>query len=486
METLQPARARWVLVLLGVFLAGAALYLYWPPVSPPAEGPPRGAALQAPPEPRSSVIVVPVAIPLADLAASIESSVPQVLVDTRGQAIQNGFLVDVHAERTGPVRAMGRAGKLVFEVPIEVSALAYRKGRAEKRSARGKDPTGPRVEAGLVVEMALDLALTDDWSLEPNTVMSHRWTEKPRLSLGPLHFGIEKLADRQLVPMWPDVAARVDARIREEDRFRVGIEQAWTRLGTPSLVGEAPTTWWMGTPQALYASAPVVGSDALELTVGIVGRFGLLVGSPGVAPPLPTLPPRRDPPADTGFHLELPVTLTWEELSQLASAAVAGQTWSLPGEGARAGTVVLEAVELYPSGDRVVVAVAYSARSPVRDTAGTLHLAGRLVVDSERRVVTVEDFDYVVETWDRAVSSAAVLAASGVKEALQERLVFPFGAQLDTAREQADAGLSEVRTDQGALIRGHLEALEIRAVRLTDVGVVVDTVLSGELSMRGS
>jgi hypothetical protein len=432
------------------------------------------------------VIALPVAISLADLAATVEGSVPKVLVDQRGEEVREGVLVDVHAERTGPLRAMGHHGKLAFEVPVEVSAIAYTAIGAERRAARGKEPIGPRVEAELVVEITLDLGLADDWSLESDTTISHRWTEKPKVSLGPLRFGIEKLADRQLTPIWPEVAAEVDGRVREENRVQVRIQESWNTLAEPALVHGEPPTWWIGEPEAMYVGKLWVDSEAIRLTIGIVGRFGLLVGSPGVAAPPSPLPPRGEPPADTGFHLALPVTLTWRELSALANAEVAGQTWSLPGKGARAGTLSVEAIELYPSGDRIAVAVAYTAQSPIRDTDGTLYLTGRPVLDHDTRTVVVMDIDYAIETWDRAVSSVAALAASGVKETLQERLVFPFGDRLDAAREQADAGLSEVWTGPGTLVDGELEVLEIREIRLTDVGVVIDTHVSGELSMKVS
>ena len=142
-------------------------------------------------------------------------------------------------------------------------------------------------------------------------------------------------------------------------------------------------------------------------------------------------------------------------------------------------------IELYPSGDRVVAAVDYTVSHPGWTSDGRLYLAGEPILDSERQVFHVEDFDYVLDTWDRSIAGTAVLLHSGLRESVAERLHFPLGERLEAARAAANEGLrlGKPGKEPGTVVHGGLSTLALQGLRLTDEALVVDALATGSLVM---
>jgi len=180
--------------------------------------------------------------------------------------------------------------------------------------------------------------------------------------------------------------------------------------------------------------------------------------------------------------MSVPLTMQWASLSKTAAERVVGQTWSLPVAGTDVGSVTATSLELYPSNDLVVVALGYTASNPAWDTDGTLYMTGRPTLDPDARVVSIEDFQTLVQTWDPAVSNAHALAESGLHDAISEQLTFPFGDRIDAAKRGATANLSRTTQDGGTL-QGQLDRLEVQALRVTDTGVVIDALAAGQLTL---
>lgn len=463
-------------VALALLVAAVGFWIVYSPSSGGA-GPLRGAALHTPPQAALSTISIPLTIAHEDLTTSLEEKIPEVLVDKQGEEIREGWLADIKAIRPTPPVARGADGKLIVEVPIEVGVKVYRAKRAERRAAKEKDaPQGLGVSFSAVLEVSMDLDISDDWQLEAESEISHRWIEPPKLDVGPFKFNITKLVDKALAKKFEEIAQVVDERVREQDQLRLSIEKAWAKLGAQRQVNADPPTWITSEPEAIFASDLDVTEDTLQLTVGVSSRFTTVVGDPGAAPAARPLPPNSEPPERDGLNISVPVYLSWESLSAAANDKLADQSWELSG-----GTLTVTGVELYPSGNAVVVALSYRAET-AWSTDGVLYLMGTPVIDNKARRVEVADFDYVLDTWDVAIAGTNALMESGIEEAVRSRLGYDFGPELDAARATANAQLSERDTEKGTL-RCKLESIQIRGLYLTDEALVVDTRAKGTASL---
>lgn len=440
--------------------------------------PPRGALASTAPRPETSIVTVPVELRLAELEAALDASIPRVLFQQTGAEVADGTLLDAEARRDGPITLRAARGALVSEVPVAVTAKAYSAKKAQQRAERGRDePAGTRLSGRLVIQATTAYALGDEWDLRSTTTLTHAWTKKPTVAVGPIRVGVERIADQALAAQWPAIAAEIDARYAADPRLREGVERVWSLLATPRLVREEPATWWVGEPEALYATSPVVEGGVIRLVVGLAGRFAFVVGDPGPAPPLPPLPARMDPPGAGAFRLSLGVRLDWAALSEAAAAALVDTTWY-----GSAGTATIRGAELYPSRDRVVVALTYEADHAWR-TDGTVYAAGRPVLDADTREVRFEDVSLGLRTWDDATATVGALAGRPLAQVLTEHLRFPFGDALDEARAILAGNLGDP-TPRGDVPTGKVDSLDVVGLRLTDEAVVIDTVATGTLAVR--
>jgi hypothetical protein len=243
-------------------------------------------------------------------------------------------------------------------------------------------------------------------------------------------------------------------------------------------VSTDPPAWWVSEPARLMASNPAIDGDDVVVRVGVEARFALVVGAtPPAAVKAPALPKRVAPKGAARFAISTPVLLAWEPLGGLASPKVVGQSWSVGG-----ATVTATGIELYPSGDRAVVALTWTSQHAGWDADGTLYLAGRPELEERGKTLRIVDVEAVVDTWDSSISTPAALAQSALEEELAARLVFPIGEQLEAARAQAEDALQGRR--KGVNVSGEVSAVELRGVRVTDEGLLVDTRVTGSASLE--
>lgn len=482
-----PARSRWPWVLLALCAVGLLFWWRWPAVPTAAEGPPRFAHPHERPAPAPSSLVLPLTIPLDDLAASVEQQVPEQVLQLEGEPVNEGWSADLDVRRPGPVVARGQEDRLVLDVPLRLNARAYRTRRAARRAEKGKDTDGIGLDFDAILEVGSVLSIDEQWSLGSQTALEVRWNEVPTLDLGPLRIPIRKPVEKQLVDKLAEVAAGIDERLAERDPTRAAVERAWAELASPRPLSTDPPVWLVTTPQSLSMSDLVVHADRLELLVGYTGTVQTVLGDPGPAPAPAPLPARTEPPEARGYTLVLPVVLGWQALSDQATAAVRDQIWTLPGADAQTASLRLTALELYPSGDLVALRADYVATHPGWTTDGRVFFTGRPTVDPEARTVVLADFTYVLDTWDSTVWSTNALVQSGLEDAVGERLVFPYGDRLDAVVDQANGRMAAGRTSEGgATTTGTVDAVDLLGLAITDAALVVDLRAVGTLAVEAA
>jgi hypothetical protein len=459
-----------VLLVAVLVAVGVAMW------TPPSHAPPRVVSASVQPLGPVATMRIPVSVPLSELAAAVEEKVPRVVVDSDDEQIGRDMYLDLLVTRTGDIEVRGVAGHIEISFPLHVVAAPIR----AKRKAAGKPPGGAKVELTMRVVVAVTPTLDDAWNMTTSTVVSHQWIDKPKLQVGPIKVPVVKMVDKALSGMFTEIGPSIDARSAENDKTPAKVRAAWEALHEPRRVSDEPAVWFVAEPMALHASSPVIGEDAIELAVGVTGRFGLLVGEAPTPPLLLPVPPRTPPTANAGFELSVPVVLEWEALSALATEQVAGQTYDLPNAATR--MKVLSA-ELYPSGESLAVGLTYEVEHPGWTTDGTLYLLGRPEVDADARAVVVRDFTYVVKTWDQSIAASNWVAQSGIEAAVADLLVFEWGPAADEALVEANTKLRDPPGDDKGKLTASLTAAGLGGIALGEEGLVVTLTLAGQASV---
>lgn len=470
--------------LLPLLLVSACGWLDQPDT--PA-APPRGADAAATPAPPPSTITVPLSIDLAELEEALQDRVPAVLLREEAKELEHGILADITVSRAGRVLAQGREdGRLRLVIPLKIRADAYHSLQVRtRRKPREDEPRKAPMEATLQLIVDLDLDISPDWHMLTKAKVHYRWQQQPVLTLGRITLDLTELLDAQLDAQLPDIADRIEARLREKDRLPLRIAVVWEKLSGSRPLPKPDNAWLLIEPTALYVSTPAVSGAALRMTAGMTGTVRTILGEEPSAPSLP-LPPRSAPPGeDDGLRLGVDAVLAWETLSEQATAVLKGQQWALKISGAETGTLTVTGLELYPSGSQVAVGVDYTATSPLWDSAGTLWLTGTPALDVDAQRVSITDFDYAVATEDMAISGAnAEAIKERIKEQVRDNLTFPFGERIDEQLALANEQLAALSLPNGGSLSAQVSGAEVQALHLTDAALAIRLELRGTAQLR--
>ena len=450
------------------------------------EAPPRGAAIAQQDAGAASTIRVPLTIDLAELQAQIQQQVPTTLLQETGKPLEKGVLMDLTVQRRGDVLVQGREnGQIRLVVPLHIHAEGYHSLQVRNKK-RDESTKTAKVDADLKLFVDLDLDISPEWKMLSEATVHYAWDSRPALKLGRLSLDLTDAIDEKLEEKLPAIARKIEKRLAERDRLPVRIAGLWEKLATPRPLPKPEGAWLLIEPSTLFVSAPRVSGAAVRIEAGMIGTVRTQLGAPPERPPLP-LPPRSEPPAGDGEGLRLGVdaVLPWESLSEQASDALAGKSWPLTLSGTETGTLTVTGLELYPSGDQIAVGVSYDAQSPVWSSAGVLWLTGTPALDVEGQRISVDDFDYTVETQDMAGASANSEAVrERIKEHVRDNLDFPFG---EAVREQiglANEQLRSVDLPRGGTLSAQLDAAELTGVYLTDAALAARVELRGSAKIR--
>ncbi|MEL6344859.1 MAG: DUF4403 family protein [Myxococcota bacterium] len=437
------------------------------------------------------MIEVPMVLSLKALAANINRDMPAVLVEET-KPLERGATMEMVVRRVGEAQLQSRSdGRLGITLPLQLDATVTARPPAPTRGLLGrvaeKLPPPPAlkadINAGMMIDIALDIAVGEDWAMVPKATVSVSWTEEPVARLGKLSFDITKRVEAELDRKLPQITQNVEQKVSRKDNIHARISEAWQQLSTPRSLPADEDTWLAITPEAMFVTSPRARGEGLHLTAGMIGRIRTGIGdlpAPHTAP----LPPNRPPPPGAkGLNLNLEVSLPWDALSTKATEKAQEQSWPVEIAGAEAGRLVLRSAEVYPSGDSIAIGLDYTATSAVWETEGTLWLTGQPSLDAEARVVHIKDFDYAVADWElNAAGVNSTVLREAIRDGLDSWMMLPFGEEVDAALQKANAQLASVQTRAGTL-SANLSAIQPVAIRSSDEALVLDVLVEGEASM---
>lgn len=456
--------------------------------APPRATLPPASALETP----TSFVEIPLVLPLDALAADISRTMPALLVEETEQ-LGRGATMEMAVRRAGDVALRARSdGRLGLKIPLLLDATVTAQPPAPERGPLAKAaqrlPAPPAlsadIDAGMLLDVALDIEIGADWAMHPEAAVSVGWTQQPVVRLGRLSFDVTERVEAELAKKLPEISAAIEQKVAEKDDIKEKITDAWRKLSAPQALPDAPSSWIAITPEALFVTSPRASGTGLHLTAGLIGQLQTGLGAPPAAEAAP-LPPNRPPPAEAdGLNLQVSVQLPWEALSAQATEAARAQRWPIEIAGAEAGELTVTRAQVYPSGAAIAVGLEYAATSALWDTTGTLWLTGRPQLDAAARTVRIEDFDYTFASWglDAAGVNSDRLRAA-VTENLSEWLTLSYGPEADAALLAANQQLSAVQTEAGTL-SASLTELAPAGLHLSDEALVIHAVIQGAASMH--
>ncbi len=463
-----------LLALLVLAVVGHFVYRATYDVHP--EPPPRGARAAGPVTfERESSIHLPIAIDIGLIAAVAEQQLPIDLMVRDGIDAGNGVTADVKLRRAGKITAVAQGGKLGLRVPVEADIAArWRPTGLMRLAQRGRDQA-ITTHAAFTIDAELGLHVDAHWQLATSTTATLRWDEDPLVQIGPMPVRLSAIAGDRIRQQFDAAIHTIDDTIRRRVPSHRLITQAWDAAFKTLPIGTGGDLWVALHPTGLFIGDVQARDGQVFLDAGIRGVFRVVVGDRPATADLTPLPAPSPPPSEPGLALDVALAISFEAANEQLDRRVEGQVIEVPLKLVdRTVPVTIERVELYPSGERLAVAIEFSAdlRGHLFDLRGQMYLLGTPTLDPTRRELTVADLDYDSRTDVALVDAAEWLLHDTILRAVQEHLVFPYTAPLADIRRQANETIADYQVARGVKLHGHFEEVRVQGLEVTDAAIV--------------
>jgi hypothetical protein len=334
----------------------------------------------------------------------------------------------------------------------------------EARCGHGDDP--PK-RVNLTAHSAL--TWSERWRLQSRTTFEEPVFVEP-CQLSGLNLDATPLLKSVLQPRLTALAQSIDRIIRERTEAKKRAETVWQQLQEP--VALSPDQWLAFNPRDVRVS-PITSNGTLSVKTSVnLAMAPRIVNGPKPDAPRVPLPPLQLTPLPLdGFQLAVPITVAYERINQRLEQEMIGQEFRTP----LGDSVKVEGVQLYGSGDRLILAVKVSGGAN-----GNLYATGTPVFDEGSGVLRFVDLDFTVDTRNVLVRSANWMFHQDLLSSLKAQAFIDLSRQLQTLRSRLEAALTR-ELGPGARLEGEVSALRPRGIYPTAGGVEVHMIAEGSM-----
>jgi hypothetical protein len=313
------------------------------------------------------------------------------------------------------------------------------------------------------------LSWSDRWRIQSHTTFEEPLFIEP-CQLSGLALDATPMLKTVLQPRLAALAQSIDRIIRERTEAKKRAETAWQKLQEPFEF--ASSQWLVFNPRAAQVS-PITSNGKLSVkaSVNLTMEPRIVTGSKPVEgrSPLPSL--KMTPVPLEGFHLALPVTIDYGRINQRLEQDMLGQEFKTP----LGDRVKVEGVQLYGSGDKLILAIRVSG-----GVNGNLYATGLPVFDEAMGVLRFTDLDFTVDTRNVLVHSANWMFHEDILSSIKSQAVIDLSGQLQTLRSRLATALTR-DLGPGVSLESEVARLRPRGIYPAAGGVEVHMIAEGSM-----
>lgn len=461
------------LVLFLALAAGCQCASDIDPDAPPRFPPPERLRLT-----ERSTVFIPVEIPIREVQALVNEAVPDSLYSVRDERIRGGIFpirMDLDITRDGPIVTRTDSGSVENAVPI-------------RAAGRVRVPPGiwRPFESTFTIHAQTMLTLDPDWATIAHTSGDFTWRESPYITLLGIRIGLQGKAENALRDQLRKLAPKIDGMIEEKVNLRKEADKIWDSIGEPIQLRADPPAWLLIRPVGTYFTQAVSEADTFVVGLNVEAELETILGDRPVHVLLDTLPPLT-PLADTlgnvgrkGFQMHLPVTITYQQAQNLLARTLAGR----PLDVRENLTVLVDSVELYPSGSTIIAQMDFSASLGDSDIGGRLYLKGVPKYDILTQTISVDSLDYDLSSRSALARAADWFFHGTFLEQTREQLRFSVADEIAVVSEQVRRVLNNRALGKHILLDAHITQFQPADIYLTEDGINVDVFVRGTMVAR--
>lgn len=378
----------------------------------------------------------------------------------------------------GRPRLLTEGEQLTVEVPIIVALDVRNYGKPRRQLLQN--------ETKLAVRVPIQASIDESWKLTIGAGADLAWPHSPILEVLEGHVNIGQEVARGVRARMPKfIEALSDLLQPAQLKAMTGL--TWRHLHYPLQLSERPDLWLRGDPMAVRFAGLRANDDTIDVRAAILTQLSGVIG----ARPLPLMP-RPIPyltfgePGSKSGGLVLPVIVDYEQVKRAFAAQLPQQTL-LPTDPQMPGRLMMRDLDVYASGNRLVLDVSLDAELPDlwRRVVARAALLGELVAGESEPILRLDKVDLAPTAPLRSYArpAAEMLRDRKVIAAIIEPLAVDVSSQTAALLALANETVNLTFSD-GLHLKGRFDAARIRSVLPTQDGLQVGVELIGEIGVH--
>ncbi|MCF7936163.1 MAG: DUF4403 family protein [Synergistales bacterium] len=475
-------RRKWIAGIAGAVVLGVAgFFLLMPRPEPVVVDAPEVRPVPTLPARESSMLALPVELPLRELEHYCERQIPIGLFSQKDQGLDDDghFSISSIVSRDRSLSLDTKSDALHLNLPLRFMARIAWKDKILGIPASYHETT----RGSMVLHIGARPRFTPDWKVQTSPDISYSWQKRPTVkALGTLiqvSGLMEHFLDREIDRILPTIDRRLNSTLQLHDT----IDEQWRRLYEPIPLSTSPDIWLQARPRSLTVWPLQMEQDRVVLPVRLATYLEVVTEKPSadIRPePLPPMEERGDV-ADVSV-LHLPLQVSYGALERHLMEAMPPQGFSLP----NGGRLKLDELSCMPSGGQLILRARFHAEAPWRlfGTHGTLYLVGTPRFDRAAGELSLTDLEFHANTTNALLQGAAWLLKAPIAGQLEQRAVFPLSEDIREARATVDRSLREVAVAPGLQLSGEIDEVRFSDVLVEEAALRIDMHLVGSVRVR--
>jgi len=419
-----------------------------------------------PPQPLATV-AIPVRIALSAVANGLSTVFPATDSLDRARCLTLGGLVcHQYVYRRDTLDVSMQGDRITI-----FTRLRYR-GRVALPGVGGIASCGFDPDPMKRAELRMSTALywTTSWRIaSKGTVLTPRLLDPCQITV--LNVDATPLMRKLMEAQLSDLRKEVDSIVPAVADLKPSAESLWTVMSQPIVLDTTSTVWLMMSPESVQLAALTGSANVATTAILLTARPRVVMGARPDASerPFPNLTLTQITP---GLHVPVQIELPFAELSDRATAMMAGQE---AGKG-----VKVKDVRIWGSGDTAVVKVGVEGK-----VTGSLYLLGRVAYDSSERAVLINDLQYTLASNSAMSRFKASIGSGRIKRGIDEVTShghMRIGEQLDSLGARLTHELNRTLAP-GVSLTGAIRSITIDRLYTTQTAFVLRVVLDGDAAI---
>jgi hypothetical protein len=402
-----------------------------------------------------------------------------------------GGSYDIKANKNGPITVSNANPGLAISVPVAFSGTAGVNGTlANWFSVTGKNFSGAfhaNASTQIVANQQFcpqlqNQSVSASWDPPASVeVVGHACVYKDILCWGPWNLDISGSATGPLNSALSNGFSQVNSMMPCQP-IQNDLAKVWKNYSFPLTIPDAPPLYVNVKPQALYV--PGVSTDSNGATVNArLDAYITVDPTAGSTAPITPLPQNQPlPQAPGNFSISVPLSVPYASMQAAATAQLVGKEFTV-GAGAEQIKIWPKKIEIYPSGDKLVIGVGFALHQAIYilNTSGTVWFEGSLQADSTGQKIVISNVAITRQFSNPIWDIASVLLQGQIQNAVSQGFVVDLTSTLNTAKGQMATGLSNMNADSSVKVTVANPSIGVGRIYTGDTNLTVEGLLTAKV-----